>query len=159
MPISIFETPAFVSNLRRYLPNRPDFPGLIIELTEDEVISDPDLAREIAIQLKLYNIGVAIEDFGSGHATWEQAQMLPFTELKIDRSKVDGCSWTPQQYRECRGIVDLAHRLEMIAVAEGIENKGDLDALTEMGCDAAQGFALGKPMSRDDFAQWAEPRL
>jgi EAL domain-containing protein (putative c-di-GMP-specific phosphodiesterase class I) len=159
MPISIFETPTFVSNLRRYLPNRPDFPGLIIELTEDEVISDPGLAREIAIQLKLYNIGVAIDDFGSGHATWEQAQMLPFTELKIDRSKVDGCSWTPQLYRECRGIVDLAHRLEMIAVAEGIENKRDLEALTEMGCDAAQGFALGKPMSRDDFALWAEPHL
>src|SRR5262249_47428068 len=159
MPISIFETPTFVGNLRKYLPGKPDFPGLIIELTEDEVISDPDLAREIAIQLKLYHIDVAIDDFGRGYATWEQAQKLPFTELKIDRSKVDGCSQAPDRYRECRAIVELAHRLDMIAVAEGVERERDLEALTEMGCDAAQGFALATPMSRDEFAQWAERRL
>ena len=155
MPISIFETPTFVSNLRRYLPGKPDFPGLIIELTEDEVISDPDLAREIAVQLKLYNIAVAIDDFGRGYATLEQAQKLPFGELKIDRSEVDGCSQSAHRYRECRGIVELAHRLDMIAVAEGVESERDLEALTQMGCDAAQGLALAPPMSRDDFTQWA----
>ncbi len=154
MPISIFETPTFVSNLRRYLPGKPDFPGLIIELTEDEVISDPELAREIAIQLKLYNIDVAIDDFGRGYATLEQAQKLPFSELKIDRSKVDGCSQAPHLHRECRGIVELAHRLDMIAVAEGVESERDLKALTEMGCDAAQGLALAPPMGREEFTQW-----
>jgi EAL domain-containing protein (putative c-di-GMP-specific phosphodiesterase class I) len=123
MPISIFETPEFVSNLRKYLPGDPNFPGLIVESTEDEVVSDPDLAHEVAIQLKLYNIGVAIDDFGSGHATLDQAQVLPFTELKIDRSKVDGCSRAPSQYLECRQIVELAHRLGMTAVAEGGSNR------------------------------------
>ncbi len=155
MPISIFETPTFVGNLRKYLPGKPDFPGLIIELTEDEVISDPDLAREIAIQLKLYNIEVAIDDFGRGFSTLEQAQKLPFTELKIDRSKVAGCSEAPHRYRECHGIVELAHRLDMAAVAEGVESERDLQALTQMGCDAAQGLVLAPPMSRDAFTQWA----
>jgi EAL domain-containing protein (putative c-di-GMP-specific phosphodiesterase class I) len=84
--------------LRKYLPSDPNFPGLIVELTEDEVVSDPDLAHEVAIQLKLYNVGVAIDDFGSGYATLDQARALPFTELKIDRSKVDGCASTPEQY-------------------------------------------------------------
>ena len=155
MPISIFGTPTFVANLRKYLPGKLDFPGLIVELTEDEVISDPDLAREIAIQLKLYNIEVAIDDFGRGFATLEQAQKLPFTELKIDRSKVAGCSEAPHRYGECHGIVELAHRLGMVAIAEGVESERDLQALTQMGCDAAQGLALAPPMSRDEFTQWA----
>ncbi len=84
MPISIFETPQFVGNLRKYLPNRDDFPGLVVELTEDEVIRDADFAREIAIQLKLYNVEVSIDDFGSGYSTLERLQTLPFTELKIE---------------------------------------------------------------------------
>jgi len=75
--------------------------------------------------------------------------------LKIDRSEVDGCSQSAHRYRECRGIVELAHRLDMIAVAEGVESERDLEALTQMGCDAAQGLALAPPMSRDDFTQWA----
>jgi EAL domain-containing protein (putative c-di-GMP-specific phosphodiesterase class I) len=154
MPISIFETPTFVGNLRKYLPHQPDFPGLIIELTEDEVFSDPDLAREIAIQLKLYNIDVAIDDFGLGHATLEQAQKLPFTELKIDRSKVDGCSNMPARYRECREIVEFAHRMDMIAVAEGVESERDVEALTGMNCDAAQGITLAPPMCREEFTRW-----
>jgi EAL domain-containing protein (putative c-di-GMP-specific phosphodiesterase class I) len=75
--------------------------------------------------------------------------------LKIDRSKVEGCSQSAHRHRECRGIVELAHRLDMIAVAEGVESEHDLDALTQMGCDAAQGNALAPPMSRDEFTRWA----
>ena len=70
--------------------------------------------------------------------TLEQAQKLPFTELKIDRSKVAGCSEAPHRYRECHGIVALAHRLDMVAVGEGVESERDLQALTQMGCDAAR---------------------
>jgi EAL domain-containing protein (putative c-di-GMP-specific phosphodiesterase class I)/ActR/RegA family two-component response regulator len=158
MPISIFETPEFVSNLRKYLPGGPMFPGLIVELTEDEVVSDPDLAHEVAIQLKLYNIGVAIDDFGSGHATLDQAQALPFTELKIDRSKVEGCSRTPSQYLECRQIIELAHRLGMTAVAEGIEQADDLAALVAMQCDVGQGAIFAWPMEREEFKEWVARR-
>jgi EAL domain-containing protein (putative c-di-GMP-specific phosphodiesterase class I)/ActR/RegA family two-component response regulator len=158
MPISIFETPEFVRNLRKYLPNDPSFPGLIVELTEDVVIRDPDLAHEIAIQLKLYNIGVAIDDYGSGHSTMEQAQMLPFAELKIDRSRVSGCSGSTEQYLGCRRIVELAHQLGCIAVAEGVEDAADLQALTEMKCDVAQGAIFAWPMPRDVFGQWFRER-
>jgi EAL domain-containing protein (putative c-di-GMP-specific phosphodiesterase class I)/FixJ family two-component response regulator len=154
IPISIFETPEFVANLRKYLPAEMNFPGLILELTEDEVISDPDLAREVAIQLKLYDVEVAIDDFGQGYSTLQQAELLPFAELKIDQSKVDGCSRGRDQYIECQGIVDLAHHLGMIAVAEGVESSSDLDALIEMGCDVAQGFALAPPMEREKFKEW-----
>jgi EAL domain-containing protein (putative c-di-GMP-specific phosphodiesterase class I) len=154
MPISIFETPEFVSNLRKYLPDDANFPGLIVELTEDEVIRDPDLAREVAIQLKLYNIGVAIDDFGSGYATLEQAQKLPFTELKIDRGKVAGCSKTSERYLECRNIINFAQRLGMTAVAEGVELVDDLEALVEMKCDVGQGTLFARPMEREEIKRW-----
>jgi EAL domain-containing protein (putative c-di-GMP-specific phosphodiesterase class I) len=155
MPISIFETPEFVANLRKYLPTRGDFPGLIVELIEDEVIRDADFAREVAVQLKLYNIDVSIDDFGSGYSTLERLRSLPFTELKIARDQVDGCSVRQQQYAKCESIVGLAHRLGMITVAEGVESSGDLKALIRMTCDVAQGRVLGEPMERTEFKEWA----
>ena len=156
MPISIFETPEFVANLRKYLPSRGDFPGLIVELIEDEVIRNADFAREVAVQLKLYNIDVSIDDFGSGYSTLERLRSLPFTELKIARDHVDGCSVRQQQYVKCESIVGLAHRLGMITVAEGVESSGDLKALVRMTCDVAQGRVLGEPMERTEFKEWAQ---
>jgi EAL domain-containing protein (putative c-di-GMP-specific phosphodiesterase class I)/ActR/RegA family two-component response regulator len=158
VPISIFETPEFVGNLRKYLPDRDDFPGLIVELTEDEVIRDADFAREVAFQLKLYNVEVSIDDFGSGYSTLERLRTLPFTELKIDREHVDGCSIRQHQYLKCQSIVDLAHRFRMIAVAEGVERSADVQALAQMTCDVAQGRLLGEPMERTKFREWAKQR-
>jgi EAL domain-containing protein (putative c-di-GMP-specific phosphodiesterase class I) len=154
MPISIFETPEFVGHLRKYLPDHKDFRGLIVELTEDEVIRNPDLAREVAVQLKLYNIGVSIDDFGRGYSTLERVQTLPFAELKIDRSQVDGCSNSQEQYRRCKGIVDFAHRFGMVVVAEGVESLSDVQALRRMKCDLVQGRIFAGPMERIEFGRW-----
>jgi EAL domain-containing protein (putative c-di-GMP-specific phosphodiesterase class I) len=154
MPISIFETPEFVGRLRKYLPHHEDFPGLIIELTEDEVIRNPDLAREVALQLKLYNIGVSIDDFGRGYSTLERVRTLPFTELKIDQSEVNGCSNSQEQYRRCKAVVDLAHRFGMTAVAEGVESASDVQTLGQMNCDMVQGRIFAGPMEREEFGRW-----
>jgi EAL domain-containing protein (putative c-di-GMP-specific phosphodiesterase class I) len=153
MPISVFETQDFVGNLRRYLPKQAEFPGLIVELTEDEMIRDPDLVREVAIQLKLYNIDIAIDDFGSGYSTLERLRALPFAELKIDRKYVDGCSSDQQKYLKCQKSVTLAHQLDITVVAEGVEVLADVQSLIEMNCDIAQGFFFAKPMERDEFAK------
>ena len=154
MPISIFETPEFVGRLRKYLPHHEDFPGLIIELTEDEVIRNPDLAREVAVQLKLYNIGVSIDDFGRGYSTLERVRTLPFTELKIDQSEVNGCSNSQERYRRCQAVVDLAHRFGMTAVAEGVESASDVQTLGQMNCDMVQGRIFAGPMEREEFGRW-----
>src|SRR5262249_52815635 len=123
-----------------------------------EVISDPKLAREVAIQLKLYNVGVAIDDFGSGYSNLAQVRTLPFTELKIDRSHVKGIAVERQNYLRCESIVSLAHRLGMVVVAEGVESAEDVEALIEMDCDMAQGVALARPMERDEYKRWAADR-
>ena len=82
----------FVKNLRRHLPRHPRFPGLIVEITEHEAVSDPEFAREVAVQLKLYNVHVSIDDFGAGYSTFARLKELPFAELKLDRSYVNGDS-------------------------------------------------------------------
>jgi EAL domain-containing protein (putative c-di-GMP-specific phosphodiesterase class I) len=108
------------------------------------------------VQLKLYNIGVSIDDFGRGYSTLERVRTLPFTELKIDRSEVNGCSNSQEQYRRCKAIVDLAHRFGMIVVAEGVESASDVQALRQMNCNMVQGRIFAAPMARKAFVQWTE---
>jgi EAL domain-containing protein (putative c-di-GMP-specific phosphodiesterase class I)/CheY-like chemotaxis protein len=151
IPVSVFENPDFVSGVRRYLPQDESFSGMIFELTEEEVIRDPEFAREIATQLMLYNIDVSIDDFGCGHSTFERLKQLPFRELKIDRKFVHGCAADRARNEVCRSIVTLAHQFGMSVVAEGVEGLRDLRALTEMGCDGGQGYLFAKPLPREDF--------
>jgi EAL domain-containing protein (putative c-di-GMP-specific phosphodiesterase class I) len=151
VPASILQRPDFVANLRRHLPNHPKFPGLIVEITEDEAIADPELAREIAIQLKLYNVHVSIDDFGSGFSSLSRLKELPFVEIKLDRSYVKGCAQDRRKRVMCEAVVQLARRFEITSVAEGVDNEDDLRVLQETGYDVAQGFLFARPMITSDF--------
>ena len=153
VPASILQDPDFVANVRRHLPRERKFPGLIVEITETEAIADPELAREVAIQLKLYNIHVAIDDFGAGHSLLARLHELPFAELKIDRSFVHGCAADERKRSMCQNVAALAHRFKVAAVAEGVETRADLQAIIGMGYNAAQGYLFAKPMERGDFVK------
>lgn len=153
VPVSVLQSPDFVGNVRRHLPEHPRFPGLIVEITEDEAISQPDVAREAAIQLKLHNIHVSIDDFGAGFSSLARLKELPFVELKLDRSFVDGCSGDEGKRSMCQSVVELAHRFKMTAVAEGVETAGDLQVLIGMGYDMAQGYYFAKPMTGEAFIE------
>ena len=153
VPASVLQNPDFVANVRRHLPASETFPGLIVEITEDEAINDLELAREVAIQLKLYNIHIAIDDFGAGYSSLARLQELPFAELKLDRSFVSGCAIDDRKQLMCRNVVELAHRSNILAVAEGVETASDLAVLTRLGFDIAQGFIFAKAMERADFSR------
>src|SRR5665213_945535 len=152
VPASVLQRPGFVANLRQHLPNHPKFPGLIVEITEDEAISDPELAREIAVQLKLYNVHVSIDDFGSGYSTLGRLSELPFAEIKLDRSFVQGCSSDVHKRQMCQAVIDLARRFDITAVAEGVETLADLQVLIGIGYRVVQGFLFARPMPSGDFA-------
>jgi EAL domain-containing protein (putative c-di-GMP-specific phosphodiesterase class I)/CheY-like chemotaxis protein len=151
VPASVLQRPDFVAHLRAHLPHDPRFPGLIVEITEDEAISDPDLAREVAVQLKLYNVHVSIDDFGSGYSSLARLKELPFAEVKLDRSFVNGCAHDTTKRAMCEAVVDLARRFNITSVAEGVETTEDLQVLVETGYDVAQGFLFARPMISDDF--------
>jgi EAL domain-containing protein (putative c-di-GMP-specific phosphodiesterase class I) len=158
VPASVLQRPDFVAHVRRHLPNHPRFPGLIVEITEDEAISDPELAREIAVQLKLYNVHVSIDDFGQGYSSLSRLQELPFAEIKLDRAYVTGCAHDESKRAMCRAVAELAQRFSITSVAEGVESRDDLQVLVETGYDVAQGYLFARPMTSGDFVQLLESR-
>lgn len=153
VPASILQRPDFVANLRRHIPKSPKFPGLIVEITEDEAISDPSLAHEIAVQLKLYNVHVSIDDFGSGYSSLSRLKELPFAEIKLDRSFVRGCAKDRRKRAMCETVVELAHRFGITSVAEGVETEEDLKVISDTGYDVAQGYLFARPLTSGDFVE------
>jgi EAL domain-containing protein (putative c-di-GMP-specific phosphodiesterase class I)/CheY-like chemotaxis protein len=146
IPPSILNTPGFVSSIRGLLPPDPNFPGLIMEITEDEFILDPVGVYEIAAQLRLYNIWTSIDDFGTANASLSRLKDVSFAELKLDRSFVSNCGTDPMKRILCQSVVDLAHRFDASICAEGVETEEELRCVTQLGFDTAQGYLFAKPM-------------
>ena len=153
IPVSVMVAPGFVRTVRELLPTDPRFPGLIIEVTEDEVVRDSEWMHEIAAQLRLINVWLSIDDFGSAYASLARLRDIPFVELKLDRSFVANCSANPLNRGVCATVIDLAHRFKASLCAEGVETAEDLRCLAEMGCDTAQGYYFAKPMEREAFVR------
>jgi EAL domain-containing protein (putative c-di-GMP-specific phosphodiesterase class I)/FixJ family two-component response regulator len=151
VPASVLSLSGFVEEVRRGIPHHQNFPGLLIEITEDEIIADPKGIGEVMTQLRLYNTTISIDDFGTAHSSLSRVKDLPFSEIKLDRSFVAGCGSDRLRRGLCQTVVDLAHRFEASACAEGIETIEDLRCLVGLGFDSGQGFLFAKPMPREDF--------
>jgi EAL domain-containing protein (putative c-di-GMP-specific phosphodiesterase class I)/CheY-like chemotaxis protein len=154
IPASILNAPGFVDLVRSMIPFETDFPGLLIELTEDEIIRDPQWVNEVATQLKLRNVWLSIDDFGTAYASLSRIKDLPFVELKLDRSFVSECASNQLKGALCQTVVDLAHRLGASLCAEGVETEDDLRCLLDWGFDTAQGYLFAKPMPANEFLEF-----
>jgi EAL domain-containing protein (putative c-di-GMP-specific phosphodiesterase class I)/FixJ family two-component response regulator len=152
LPVSVINAPDFMSALREQLPTDPRYPGLGIEITEDEAITDPDWISQISTQLKLYDVRISIDDFGTAHSSLSRLLELPAMELKLDRRFVSNCASDRLKSALCQTVVDLAHRVGSQVCAEGVETIEDLEAIIGMGCDTAQGYLFAKPMPAETFA-------
>ena len=153
LPVSVINAPDFVSVMREQLSTDPRFPGLIVEVTEDEIVRDPDWIHEVSTQLKLLNVWISIDDFGMAYSSLSRLLELPCVELKLDRSFVSNCSSDQLKHALCQTVVDLAHRVGNLVCAEGIDNVEDLRSVIQMGCDTAQGFLFARPMPPDEFVK------
>jgi EAL domain-containing protein (putative c-di-GMP-specific phosphodiesterase class I) len=124
---------------------------LIIELTEDETTEKYEELAERLLKLRLLGIQLAIDDFGTGHSSLSRLQHLPVSELKIDRSFVNGLDEYSDNFAIVRSIVELAHSLHCKVVAEGVETVEAIDALRQIGCDMAQGFVFSPAVNDATF--------
>jgi EAL domain-containing protein (putative c-di-GMP-specific phosphodiesterase class I) len=131
--------------------NGEKWPGLIIDVPEDDIVADLTAATEVAAGLAPHNVRLAIDDFGRGRAALAQLSELPFVELKLDRAFVADCSTDKVNAPLCKTVIDLAHGFRCATVAMGIEKASDAVALVSMGCDFGQGFLLGQPMPEERF--------
>ena len=148
--------PALVNEHR---PKADHWPGLIVEVTEDQIVRDIKRAQEIATQLRVSGITVSIDDFGAGYSSFHSLRELAFTELKLNHGFVKNCATDATNAAICQTAIDLAHRFGSAAVAEGIESVADLQALQIMGCDFGQGILLAPPMPRDQFLALLQQRM
>jgi len=137
--------------VKTHRPNAEKWPGLIIDVPEEQIITDLALASELTKKLEKINVRLAIDDFGRGHSSLARLGELPFAELKIDRAFVTGCGTDRTNAPICKTVIDLAHNFGRTAVAMGIEKAADAVALVSMGCDFGQGFLLGQPMPEERF--------
>jgi EAL domain-containing protein (putative c-di-GMP-specific phosphodiesterase class I) len=151
VPVSAFVRLPIAQMLREERPTHPDWPGLILEVTEDEVLHDLELANNVADELRALNCTLALDDFGAGYSSLARLRQLPFSELKIDKSYVTGCHLDKVNAGLCETIVELRRRFDLKTVAEGIESVHESHKLRGIGCDIGQGYLFARPMSKHQF--------
>ncbi|HSW12361.1 MAG TPA: EAL domain-containing protein, partial [Solimonas sp.] len=134
-------------------------PGqLTLEITETGVLQNMERALDVLARLRLRGIGLAIDDFGCGHSTFQQLRRLPFSELKVDCSFVMKMLSDRDAHNIVRSCLDLARDLELQAVAEGVETQQHWDALAQMGCPLLQGYHIAKPFPAAQLPAWLRQR-
>ena len=140
--------------MRRERPCSGEWPGLVMELTEAEIATEPAKVHEIAAQMKIYGLNVSIGDFGTGHAALGMLESVSPTEISINNAFVANCSGSAFNARICNSIIFLARSLGARSVAQGIASKADLATILKLGCDAGQGDALSPPLYAEEFERF-----
>ncbi|MBY0492990.1 MAG: EAL domain-containing protein [Cyanobacteria bacterium] len=149
---------AFAGRIQDMLEQKGVDPSsLILEITENLVMSDPDGAIRCLDELHDMGVRLVIDDFGKGYSSLSYLRRLPVDEIKIDRSFIlalaDG-----EDDTLVRCMIELAHNLGLTVIAEGVETEEVLEQLAALGCDAAQGYFLVKPGPSRDIADWIDRR-
>jgi diguanylate cyclase (GGDEF)-like protein/PAS domain S-box-containing protein len=127
-------------------------PGrLELEITEGVLIEDFDRGLSLLRRLKGLGVRISMDDFGSGYSSLSYLQAFPFDKIKIDRAFVMNLGRNPQSAAIVRAVIGLGHGLEMSIVAEGVETQEQLSFLAEQGCDAVQGYFIGKPLPIEQY--------
>jgi len=158
IPMSALTRLPIAALVREYRPRSSSWPGLVLEVSEDQLSRDIRLAYDFAAQLSIYDIFLAVDRFGYAHASFIDLLGLPHVELKLDRNFVSGCTVDPIKRALCESVVALAHRYKRRIVAVGIDRADDARTLTRMGCDLGQGMLLGPPMSKDKLRSMIRQR-
>ena len=128
-------------------------PGrLELEITEGVLIEDFDRGLALLRRLKALGVRISMDDFGSGYSSLSYLQAFPFDKIKVDRAFVMNLGRNHQSAAIVRAVIGLGHGLEMSIVAEGVETQEQLSFLSDEGCDAVQGYFIGRPQPIGQYA-------
>jgi len=127
---------------------------IILEVTETGVMKDLARSLDVVTRLRLRGFRLAVDDFGMGYSSLERLRHFPFTELKLDRTFVDGAARNAEVRSIAESSIQLAHSLQLHTCAEGVETKADLDVMRALGCELVQGYFLCRPMPKAQLPGW-----
>lgn len=129
---------------------------LVIEITENELMINPDKSYSMLENLRNYGVGISIDDFGTGYSSLAYFKKLPANEIKIDKTFVMNMLEDKGDLEIVRLAIQLAHSFGFTVVAEGVETLEVMNKLASMGCDYVQGYYIAKAMPQHEFLQWLE---
>ena len=147
-----FADQLLVATRRHELPPK----SIVFELTESASVAHIGHGLANLSRLRIWGFKLSIDDFGTGFATFEQLERIPFTELKIDQSITRLLPGAKRQMSMARRMIQLAQDLKLSVVAEGIESLEAWRAVRELGADAGQGYFMARPMPADQIPDWAK---
>lgn len=127
---------------------------LEIEITESVILTEGILVSKAIEHLHRRGMKIYIDDFGTGYSSLGHLKNLPIAGIKIDQTFINHLSTDHHDLVIVRSTIELGHRLGMQVIAEGVETKEVWERLATLGCDIAQGFYMGRPMSPADLDQW-----
>ncbi|MCC5995933.1 MAG: EAL domain-containing protein [Oceanicaulis sp.] len=130
-------------------------PAFRLEITETEVMRDPDAAERAMRALKAAGVWLALDDFGTGYSSLARLDRFPFDTVKIDRYFIRASSADASARAIITSVVRIAHGYAMKVVAEGVETEADAVLCTELGCDYGQGFRFARALAPEDAAEAA----
>jgi EAL domain-containing protein (putative c-di-GMP-specific phosphodiesterase class I)/CheY-like chemotaxis protein len=127
---------------------------VVLEITESAAMTDLARALENLARLRMKGFGLSIDDYGTGYSSMQQLSRIPFSELKIDQSFVLSAIEKGPSKVILASSLDMAKKLNLKAVAEGVETRAHWNLLKSLGCDVAQGYFVAKPMDAAAFGNW-----
>jgi len=127
---------------------------MMLEITETAAMTELAHALENLARLRMRGFGLSVDDYGTGFSSLRQLTRVPFTELKIDQGFVTGLSANHAMRAIVESSVDMARRLGIKSVAEGVETQADWDVLKVAGCDVVQGYFISKPLDENSFMEF-----
>lgn len=145
----------FIAKLNQY-DLKPE--NIILEVTESGLFSELSNALDIFTRLRIKQIQLSIDDFGTGFAMMQQLENIPATEIKIDKSFIQNMLCQDSARVSVQKIIEIGKELGMKVVGEGVETLAQLQFLKDHHCDLAQGYFIAKPLAMNDFLSWVEAR-
>lgn len=127
---------------------------LELEITESVAMENVDRTRHKLNELNNLGVKIIIDDFGTGYSSLSYLKSFPVSKLKIDKSFVRHAITREQDSKIIRAIISMAESLNLKVIAEGVDTETQLGLLAAMGCNAAQGYFISKPLAKDDFMTW-----
>lgn len=150
-----FKYGKLVETVKKYLRDSGMKPkNLELELTESILLSNSDYVSTSLNELDEFGITISIDDFGTGYSSFSYVKKFPISKIKIDRSFIIDSVNNPQDHAIVTAMAVMAHTLNYKILAEGIENKEQLDFLTSVGCDQGQGYYFSRPMTAENCTKF-----